>query len=133
MTTRIAKAMSMPPKPAKSMPKFQPEKSPEMTAATARPQSPQTPAVRVSLRFSNYPESAVVYFTPETLRVSFAMTAPLLSSRGPIRAGAGGCDALAPTIGVPMVARTDLFRGTPRGHASVHPTGHLSEAHSPVM
>ena len=52
MTTRIAKAMSMPPKPAKSMPKFQPEKSPEMTAATARPQSPQTPAVRLSLRFS---------------------------------------------------------------------------------
>ena len=52
MTTRMAKAMSMPPKPAKSMPKFQPEKSPEMTAATARPQRPQTPAERLSLRFS---------------------------------------------------------------------------------
>ncbi len=77
MTTRIAKAMSMPPKPAKSMPKFQPEKSPEMTAATARPQSPQTPAVRLSLRFSKYPESAVVYFTPETFRVSFAIDGSL--------------------------------------------------------
>ena len=73
MTTRMANAMSMPPKPAKSMPKFHPEKSPEMTAATARPQRPQTPAARVSLRFSKYPWSAVVYVTPETLRVSFAM------------------------------------------------------------
>src|SRR5215207_8714937 len=76
MTTRIAKAISMPPKPAKSMPKFQPEKSPEMTAATARPQRPQTPALRVSLRLSKYPASAVVYFTPETFKVSLAITAP---------------------------------------------------------
>jgi hypothetical protein len=52
MTTRIAKAISIPPKPAKSMPKFHPEKSPEMTAATARPHSPQMPALRVSPRFS---------------------------------------------------------------------------------
>jgi len=44
--------MSIPPKPAKSIPKFQPEKSPEMTAATARPHSPQTPADRFSERFS---------------------------------------------------------------------------------
>src|SRR5688572_2693179 len=95
MATRIAKAMSMPPKPAKSMPKFQPEKSPEMTAATARPHRPQTPAARVSLRFSKYPDSAVVYFTPETLRVSFAMTAPLYSSREPMRR-ARGCDACGP-------------------------------------
>ena len=58
MTTRITKAISMPPKPAKSMPKFQPEKSPEMTAATPRPHSPQTPAVRFSLRFSKYPAPA---------------------------------------------------------------------------
>ena len=42
----------MPPKPAKPMPKFQPEKSPEMTAATPSPQSPQKPAVRVSPRLS---------------------------------------------------------------------------------
>ena len=42
----------MPPKPAKSMPKFQPEKSPEITAATARPQSPQMPAERFRVRFS---------------------------------------------------------------------------------
>jgi hypothetical protein len=88
MTTRIAKAISMPPKPAKSMPKFQPEKSPEMTAATARPQRPQTPAVRVSLRLSKYPDSAVVYFTPETFRVSLAMTAPSCSSRS--RGGGAG-------------------------------------------
>ena len=44
--------MSMPPNPAMSMPKFQPEKSPEITAATARPHSPQTPALRLRLRFS---------------------------------------------------------------------------------
>jgi hypothetical protein len=52
MTMSSAKAMSMPPNPAKSMPKFQPEKSPEMTAATARPQSPQIPADLLSVRFS---------------------------------------------------------------------------------
>ena len=67
----------MPPKPAASMPKFQPEKSPEMTAPTARPQRPQTPAERLSLRFSKYPDSAVVYVAPETFSVSLAMSAPL--------------------------------------------------------
>jgi hypothetical protein len=41
----------MPPNPAKSMPKFQPEKSPEMTAATASPHRPHTPADRFSVRF----------------------------------------------------------------------------------
>ena len=42
----------MPPKPAKPMPKFHPEKSPEMTAATASPQSPQMPAERRKVRRS---------------------------------------------------------------------------------
>ena len=60
MATRIANAMSMPPNPAASMPKFHPEKLPEITAPTARPQRPQTPAARFSLRFSKYPDSAVV-------------------------------------------------------------------------
>ncbi len=64
MTTSTTKAMSMPPKPAKSMPKFHPEKSPEMTAATARPHRPQTPAERRSPRFSKYDWSTVVYETP---------------------------------------------------------------------
>ena len=52
MIVTITKAMIMPPKPAEPMPKFQPEKSPEMTAATPRPQRPHTPAVRFSERFS---------------------------------------------------------------------------------
>ncbi len=50
----------MPPNPAKPMPKFQPEKSPEMTAATARPHRPQTPAERFSVRFSKYEASVAV-------------------------------------------------------------------------
>jgi hypothetical protein len=33
------------------MPKFHPEKSPEITAATARPHRPQTPAERFRVRF----------------------------------------------------------------------------------
>ncbi|WP_241986367.1 hypothetical protein [Cryobacterium psychrophilum] len=79
MTISRAKAISIPPKPAKPMPKFQPEKSPEMTAATARPQRPQIPAVRLRVRFSKYPASAVVYFTPETFSVSLDILFPLRS------------------------------------------------------
>ncbi|MGZ8815662.1 MAG: hypothetical protein ACXWZI_17220 [Mycobacterium sp.] len=45
-------AIAKPPQPASPMPKFQPEKSPEMTAAMPMPQSPQKPAVRFSCRFS---------------------------------------------------------------------------------
>jgi hypothetical protein len=37
-------AISMPPQPAFPMPKFQPEKSPEITAATPRPQIEAAPA-----------------------------------------------------------------------------------------
>ncbi len=43
ITTMIRVAISSPPQPADPMPKFQPEKSPEMTAATPRPHSPQKP------------------------------------------------------------------------------------------
>jgi len=52
ITTTMRKAMTIPPQPAVSRPKFQPEKSPETTAATPRPQSPNTPALRLRLRFS---------------------------------------------------------------------------------
>ncbi len=50
ITTTVA--IRRPPHPASWMPKFHPEKSPEMTAATPMPQSPQKPAVRRSCRFS---------------------------------------------------------------------------------
>ena len=59
-TTMITHAITMPPKPAASTPKFQPEKLPDMTAPTARPQRPQIPAARLSLRYSKYPDSAWV-------------------------------------------------------------------------
>jgi hypothetical protein len=52
MSVTTRNAIAMPPKPAKSRPKFHPEKSPEMTAAIPRPQSPQSPADRFRLRFS---------------------------------------------------------------------------------
>lgn len=52
MTTIRIEAMARPPHPAAPMPKFQPEKSPEMTAAMPMPHSPQKPAVRLSCRFS---------------------------------------------------------------------------------
>src|SRR5688500_4349372 len=50
VTTTVA--IRNPPQPAPPMPRFQPEKSPEMTAATPSPQSPQNPAARVSPRLS---------------------------------------------------------------------------------
>jgi hypothetical protein len=40
----ISVAISRPPKPPAPSPKFQPEKSPEMTAPTPSAQSDQTPA-----------------------------------------------------------------------------------------
>ena len=49
MTVMMIVATSRPPKP-QARPKFQPKKSPEMTAATPRAQSDQTPAWRRSLR-----------------------------------------------------------------------------------
>lgn len=52
MHTTMAAATRKPPKPAALMPPFQPEKSPEMTAATPIPHSPQIPAVRWSWRLS---------------------------------------------------------------------------------
>jgi hypothetical protein len=52
ISVTITVAMRKPPQPAPPMPKFQPEKSPEMTAATPSPQSPQNPAARVSPRLS---------------------------------------------------------------------------------
>ena len=52
MTTTIRNAMTIPPQPEVPRPKFQPEKSPEMTAAIPSPQRPTTPAARVSFRFS---------------------------------------------------------------------------------
>ena len=45
-------AMNMPPQPASPMPRFHPEKSPEMTAATPSAQSDQAPAWRLRPRFS---------------------------------------------------------------------------------
>ena len=77
MIVTTTNAMSMPPQPAKSRPKFQPEKSPEMTAAMPSPQSPQTPAVRLSLRLSKYSAPAAVYVTPETLLVSAMSDLPI--------------------------------------------------------
>jgi hypothetical protein len=50
VTTTQARAN--PPQPAPAMPEFQPEKSPEMTAATPIPHSPQKPAERVRPRLS---------------------------------------------------------------------------------
>jgi hypothetical protein len=44
ITVMITVATSRPPKPPASRPKFHPEKSPEMTAATPSAQSDQTPA-----------------------------------------------------------------------------------------
>ena len=41
-------AIASPPNPPVSRPRFQPKKSPEMTAATPRAQSDQTPACRRS-------------------------------------------------------------------------------------
>ena len=58
MTMTISVAMAMPPNPAVSVPRFQPENSPEMTAATPMPQMPQNPAERFSFRFSKYSASA---------------------------------------------------------------------------
>ncbi len=52
ISVTTAVAIRKPPQPAPPMPKFQPEKSPEMTAATPRPHSPQNPAARVSPRLS---------------------------------------------------------------------------------
>jgi hypothetical protein len=46
MHTTIAAAIRNPPNPAAPIPPFHPEKSPEMTAATPIPHSPQIPAVR---------------------------------------------------------------------------------------
>jgi hypothetical protein len=51
MTVITRVATSSPPKPYAS-PKFQPKKSPEMTAATPSAHSDQTPACRLSRRFS---------------------------------------------------------------------------------
>lgn len=58
MTMMTIDAIASPPHPASPMPKFQPEKSPEMTAAMPIPQMPQKPAVRLSCRFSKYPSPA---------------------------------------------------------------------------
>ena len=52
MTITTTSAIAMPPNPAVSVPKFQPEKAPEITAATPMPQMPQKPADRFSWRFS---------------------------------------------------------------------------------
>ncbi len=52
MTMTITVAIAIPPKPASAVPRFQPENSPEMTAATPMPQMPQKPAVRFRVRFS---------------------------------------------------------------------------------
>jgi hypothetical protein len=54
MTTTTTVAMRRPPHPALVMPAFQPEKSPEMTAATPMPQIPQNPADRLRVRCSKY-------------------------------------------------------------------------------
>src|SRR6218665_2433734 len=78
MTMRMAKAMSIPPKPPNVNPAFHPEKSPEITAATARPQSPHTPSARGCRRFSKQPLSTRVYVAPDVFRVSFDMNTGLL-------------------------------------------------------
>ena len=86
MITKIPKAIKRPPKPPTSRPKFHPEKSPEITAATASPQRPKRPAARVSWRFSKYPSSGFLYVTPETFMCSEAIRFPIrrfgISPRG---------------------------------------------------
>ena len=52
MTVMSSVPMSIAPQPVVPSPTFHPEKSPEMTAAMPRPQSPHTPAMRFNLRFS---------------------------------------------------------------------------------
>src|SRR5687767_458765 len=56
IVTKIV-AIRSPPNPYAS-PKFQPKKSPEMTAATPSAQSDHTPAWRRRVLFSKYPSSA---------------------------------------------------------------------------
>jgi len=62
MTVMTTVAISRPPKPYAS-PKFQPKKSPEMTAATPSAHSDHTRACRRSLRFSKYSAPASRYVT----------------------------------------------------------------------
>ena len=52
MTMTMSVPMKRAPHPVVPMPTFQPEKSPEMTAAMPIPQSPQKPALRRRVRLS---------------------------------------------------------------------------------
>jgi hypothetical protein len=56
----MTKAISIPPNPAKSMPKFQPEKSTRDHGGDSEAHSPQMPADRLRVRFSKYPWPARV-------------------------------------------------------------------------
>lgn len=58
ITTTMSVATRKPPQPAVAMPPFQPEKLPEMTAATPMPHKPHTPAERCRVRLSKYSASA---------------------------------------------------------------------------
>src|SRR5450830_1126293 len=81
MTTTSTVAMRKPPQPAVPIPRFQPEKSPEITAATPMPHSPPNPAERFSPRLSKYPSAASVEVTPDTVVVVISITAPLTGGR----------------------------------------------------
>ncbi len=59
MTAMIAVAAAKPPKPPALNPKFQPKKSPEITAPTPSAQSDHTPAYRFNPRLSKYSEPAM--------------------------------------------------------------------------
>ena len=52
MMAMMMVATNMPPQPPTAKPRFQPEKSPEMTAPTPSAHSAKTPAWRLSSRFS---------------------------------------------------------------------------------
>src|SRR5918999_2870621 len=87
MTVITRVATSSPPNPY-ARPKFQPKKSPEMTAATPSAHSDQTPACRLSRRFSKYSAPASRYVTTPTFRPSCA------TEHLPRFAAAGSADPL---------------------------------------
>src|SRR5688500_17411545 len=63
-------ARNTPPQPASPMPRFQPEKSPEMTAATPRAHGDQAPAWRVRPRAGDVVPSARSQLRPAVRRAA---------------------------------------------------------------
>src|SRR5918994_1855154 len=80
MTVMTTVATRSPPNPYAS-PKFQPKKSPEMTAATPSAQSDQTPACRRSWRLPKYPSAASRYVTTPTFLRSATVAPPVVKVR----------------------------------------------------